>query len=95
MTDCVSRADILQKYEKYCEDNCPYSEKQRDVMCGACMMGDAIEFVEDAPSVQPKSELKNIRAEIMAIGNWRKKSELPNGYLVQAIEIIDKHIGGE
>ena len=51
--DAVSRADILQKYDKYCENNCQYSKKQRDVMCGACFMGDAIEMVEDAPSVNP------------------------------------------
>lgn len=52
--DAVSKADILQKYDKYCEDNCPYSKKQRDVMCGACFMGDAIEIVEDLPPVTPK-----------------------------------------
>ena len=40
------------------------------------------------------SALSEIKAEIMAIGNWRTKSEIPNGYLVQAIEILDKHIEG-
>jgi len=50
--DAVSRADTLQSFESYCENNCQYSKKQRNVMCGACMMGDAIEIVEDLPSVQ-------------------------------------------
>ena len=36
--------------------------------------------------------LSEVRTEIMAIGNWRTKGEIPNAYLVQAIEIIDKHI---
>ena len=54
MIDCVDKTDILHTFQKYCDDNCPYSEKQRDVMCGACFMGDAIEIVEDLPSVQPE-----------------------------------------
>lgn len=49
----MSRADILQKYEKYCEDNCPYSKKQREFMCSSCMMGAAIEIVENLPLVTP------------------------------------------
>ena len=95
--DAVSRADTLQSFESYCEKNCQYSKKQRDVMCGACMMGDAIEIVEELPSVQPErvkgeaDALKDVRAEIMAIGHWRTKGELPNGYLVQVIDIIDKY----
>lgn len=52
--DAVSRADTLQSFESYCENNCQYSKKQRDVMCGACMMGDAIEIVENLPPVTPK-----------------------------------------
>lgn len=35
--------------------------------------------------------LDKIRAEIMAIGNWTTKGELPNGYLVKVLEIIDKY----
>lgn len=56
-TDAVSRADTLQSFESYCEKNCQYSKKQRDVMCGACMMGDAIEIVEDLPPVTPKQKI--------------------------------------
>lgn len=52
--DAVSRADTLQSFESYCDNNCQYSKKQRDVMCGACMMGDAIEIVENLPPVTPK-----------------------------------------
>lgn len=52
--NAVSRADTLQSFESYCEKNCQYSKKQRDVMCGACMMGDAIEIVENLPPVTPK-----------------------------------------
>ena len=95
MTDCVSREAVIDALDKHCDIVCEYSKKQRSVMCGACPMGTAFDVIDALPSVQPKSELKNIRAEIMSIGNWRRKSEIPNGYLVQAIEILDKHIGGE
>jgi len=63
--DAVSRAEILQKYEKYCDANCPYTKKQRGFMCSSCMMGDAIEIVEDAPSVTPARKK----------GEWIKKTE--------------------
>jgi hypothetical protein len=35
--------------------------------------------------------LDKIRAEIMAIGNWNTKSELPNGDLEKVLDIIDKY----
>jgi hypothetical protein len=35
--------------------------------------------------------LDKIRSEIMAIGNWNTKSELPNGDLVKVLDIIDKY----
>ena len=49
--DVVSRDYILARYEEYCKANCAYSEKQRESMCRACMMGDAQMMVEDTPSV--------------------------------------------
>lgn len=44
---------------------------------------------EGCPKSMP--DLQKIKADIMAIGNWRRKSEIPNAYLVQAIEIIEKY----
>lgn len=83
MTDCVSREAVLKIVDGWYDNN-------REVE----NIEDLIVLITYMQSIQPKSELKNIRAEIMSIGNWRRKSEIPNGYLVQAIEIIDKHIGG-
>ena len=54
--DCINRKEYLKKCESYCDANCKYSKQQRDVMCSACMMGDAIEFAEDMPTVYPKSD---------------------------------------
>ena len=52
--DAVSRAYLLDTFKKMCDAQCPYTEKQRDVMCGAFALGDAIMALEDAPSVTPK-----------------------------------------
>ena len=75
--DTVSRTEILQKYEKYCEDNCQYSKKQRDVMCGACMMGDAIEIVESLPPVTPKQRT----------GKWIRHTRVKNVYDIAGVKI--------
>ena len=34
-----------------CDALCPYTKAQRDVMCRACLLGDAIDTVEDQPAV--------------------------------------------
>lgn len=33
-----------------CDVVCPYTKAQRDVMCRACLLGDAIDTVEDQPA---------------------------------------------
>ena len=95
--DAVSRTDILQKYKKYCNDNCPYSEKQRDVMCGACFMGDAIEMVEDLPSVQPERPIKSIEGLIDDIktidADYRSNGH--NLSVEGVIEIIKEYYGAD
>ena len=68
-TDAISREEALKALNDYCKPNCEYSEKQRDVMCGACKMGDAIEIIENLPTVTPERPnvndvLDKIRAEI-------------------------------
>lgn len=52
--DVIGRQPLLERMNAYCDLNCVYSKRQRETMCRACMMGYAIEFVEDAPPVQPK-----------------------------------------
>lgn len=52
--DAVNRQDILDRMDAYCNANCRYTKAQRETMCRACAMGDAIEIVEDALPVQPK-----------------------------------------
>ena len=96
--DAVSRADTLQSFESYCENNCQYSKKQRNVMCGACMMGDAIEIVENLPPVTPKPNdsinavLDEIKREFKIKADGDDWYHTTDGLVWgEAIEIIDKH----
>lgn len=46
-------ADALTKrFVEFCNKNCPYTAKARNVMCGSCFMGLALEAVEDAPTIE-------------------------------------------
>ena len=48
-------ADALTKrLIEFCNKNCPYTAKARDIMCGSCFMGLALETVEDAPTIEPE-----------------------------------------
>lgn len=51
--DCrlIDATYTLNMLKKYCDANCKYTECERDVMCRACPIGDAIEIVEDTPIV--------------------------------------------
>lgn len=61
--DCIDRNYFLETCKKYCDVNCDYLPNQRQFMCKACMMGDAIEFAEDAPTVYPKSDASYCKLE--------------------------------
>jgi len=36
--------------------------------------------------------LEKVKEEIMSIGNWREISEVPNEYVVECLNIVDRHI---
>ena len=55
MSDLISRQETLDALDLMCDVICPYSKKQRDVMCGACAMGNAFDVIRDQPSVQPET----------------------------------------
>ena len=80
--DAVNRADTLQSFESYCEKNCQYSKKQRNVMCRACMMGDAIEIVEDLPPVIPQPSWTHVSEDLP-----KESGE----YLVSVIDEYDEN----
>ena len=45
---------LIDMLKKLCDANCPYTKKQRDVMCRACTLGDAFSAVDDAPTIHPE-----------------------------------------
>lgn len=77
--DAADRNYILQKQQEYCDANCPYSKKQREFMCSSCMMGDAIEMVEDAPSVTP-ARVKCADCKRYSNGNTNGKCNWHGGF---------------
>ena len=56
----ISRQAASDSFEKYCDENCIYSEKQRSVMCASCPLGTAFDVIENLPSVQPEPDWKEI-----------------------------------
>ena len=67
-----------------------YNEEFNCFEITECHKTDNIEL--DGVQLIPITELEKIKTEIMSIGNWRDTSEVPNGYVVECLEIIDKHI---
>ena len=43
--------ELLIKLQWHCDLNCPYTKKQRDVMCDSCLLGDAKDYIDRAPIV--------------------------------------------
>ena len=49
---------LIDRLDGLCELNCQYSKKQREVMCGACMLGLAFDVIDDAPTILEAEERK-------------------------------------
>jgi len=47
---------LIDRLNGLCELNCQYSKKQREVMCGACMLGLAFDVIDDAPTILEAQE---------------------------------------
>lgn len=46
-TELMTRLNIL------CDESCPYSRAQRDVMCGGCLLGDVFDIVDSMIFEEP------------------------------------------
>ena len=51
----INKQGAIEALQAYCDMNCEYTKQQRDLCCGSCKMGDAIDIVDSLPSVQPKT----------------------------------------
>ena len=56
MAEYIERKATVDALNRLCERVCQYSKAQRNVMCGACPLGDAFTVIEDlipAADVRP------------------------------------------
>ena len=58
----IDAEELLIKLQWHCDLNCPYTETQRDVMCNACFLGDAKDYIDSMPTID---------AEPIRHGEWR------------------------
>lgn len=49
---CIDADELLIKLQWLCDLNCPYTEKQRDVMCSSCLLGTAKDEIESMPTIE-------------------------------------------
>lgn len=54
----IDEEQLWTRLRSICDLNCPYSEKQRDVMCGACLLGDAFETIDSEKTVDAESVVR-------------------------------------
>lgn len=54
MSRMIDAEVLTKRLVEFCKKNCPYTAKARDIMCGSCFMGIALETVEDAPPIEPE-----------------------------------------
>lgn len=47
----INADDLIERLDAVCDTSCPYSKKQRSVMCGSCMLGSAFDVVDDMPTL--------------------------------------------
>ena len=47
---------LMERFNQFCEYNCDYTKKQRDIMCSSCGIGCAIDMLDETPTVIPTSE---------------------------------------
>ncbi len=74
------------KAKVICAGNCPVCNKPlKDgeciFMCNECKIKN-----------EKLMELENLKAEIMATGNWKSEYEISDRGVIKAVEIIDNHI---
>jgi len=98
MSRLIDADFTLKQYNEYCKNNCKYTKREQEVMCRACPTGDAIEMLEDAPTVDaiPRSEIEAALEEMEALEET--EFHMPNtdyeAYAVayHCVEILKKHM---
>ena len=82
--DAVSRKAVKDGFVEMCNLICPYTEKQRHIMCGSCLLGTAFDVLEATQPVTPKQGTDTLKAEIKRIKRSFKtciNSDYYTGYM--------------
>ena len=51
MSRLIDADELINSLDKLCDSVCPYTKKQRWVMCGACPLGGAFDVVDAQPTI--------------------------------------------
>lgn len=57
--DIIYREQTMDALDELCDRVCQYSKEQRDVMCGACPLGDAFDVIDNMPSAEKTGHWEN------------------------------------
>lgn len=69
MNKYIDADEFAKDLERLCDIVCQYSKKQRDVMCRACTLGDAIELLDNQPAADV-AEVRHGRWKCVSIGRY-------------------------
>ena len=67
MARYIDEEHLWTRLRIICDLNCPYSEKQRDVMCGACLLGSAFDTVDSEKTVDAEPVIRCKDCKFMEI----------------------------
>ena len=67
----INADDLVERLDALCDLNCPYTKKQRSVMCGSCALGSAFDAVEDMPTIEQPEPCEDAvsRAEAIRVAS--------------------------
>ena len=89
MSDLISRQAAIDALDKTCNAVCPYSKKQRYVMCGACPLGSAFDMLCEVPSAEPEP-LTDEEQRIFLSAMWREEKvceEVDRNYMREPYKV--------
>ena len=70
----INADDLIEHLDNLCELNCPYTKKQRSVMCDSCFMGMALDEIDNMPTID---------AEPIRHGKWIERKVITDNKAIE------------
>ena len=88
----IDADEISKRMNELCDLNCPHLIQQRDVMCSACLWGDAIDIVDGVAVVRELAEENKDGAGIVveSMDGLVEKSELLSQKIDSSMEMTQE-----